>query len=310
MNTPLVSVVIPTYNYGRFVCTAVDSALSQTFQPLEVIVVDDGSTDDTRERLSQYGDHIRYIYQVNKHLSAARTTGIRAARGEFIALLDSDDLWAPEKLARQVALLLQYPELGAVGTEKFCIDINGNRLPDMDATDGGVEFVELSLRDFLEFSPLCPSATMMRRRCFDEVGCFDETLRSVEDMEMWLRVRARYPVFKLTAKLTGFRVHPTSMSTMAESMFRNHLKVLDKAFGTIPELQQHGAWRRTAEARMYREVAWMQYAAGDRWSACTDLLRSVLRWHGALRDGRGRKRPLARAKALVCYCMSRRRTAS
>jgi len=98
MTSPLVTVVIPTYNYGRYICETVESALGQTYSPVEIIVVDDGSMDDTRERLATYGDRIRYIHQQNRGLSAARNTGIQAARGEFVALLDSDDLWLPDKV--------------------------------------------------------------------------------------------------------------------------------------------------------------------------------------------------------------------
>ena len=105
MNNELISVVIPTYNYGHFVTEAVDSVLAQTYRHYEVVVVDDGSTDDTRARLAPYGDRIRYIHQENQGLSAARNTGIRAARGGVIGLLDSDDKWHPRKLETQAAFL-------------------------------------------------------------------------------------------------------------------------------------------------------------------------------------------------------------
>ena len=107
---PLVSVVIPTFNYGHCVVDAVESALGQTYSPVEVIVVDDGSTDDTRARLEPYRDRINYVHQPNQGLSAARNTGIRAARGPLVALLDSDDAFHPRKLELQVAYLRAHPE--------------------------------------------------------------------------------------------------------------------------------------------------------------------------------------------------------
>src|SRR5437867_1708261 len=119
---PKVSIVIPTYNYGRYVVEAVESVLNQSFQDREVIVVDDGSTDDTRERLERFRGRIRYIYQRNKGLPAARNTGIRAARGAYVAFLDSDDLWLPEKLALQVPILDTRQQVGMVYTDAHLFD--------------------------------------------------------------------------------------------------------------------------------------------------------------------------------------------
>src|SRR5208283_2367398 len=105
MNDPLVSVVIPTYNCGRYICETVESALGQTYSPVEIIVVDDGSTDDTRERLTTYGDRVRYIYQQNTGPAVARNRGVQDAQGDWIAFLDADDLWLPYRLELQVELL-------------------------------------------------------------------------------------------------------------------------------------------------------------------------------------------------------------
>src|SRR5438477_3922397 len=115
MRNDLVTAVIPTYNYGRFVTQAVESALGQTYRNLEIIVVDDGSTDDTREQLLPYRDRLRYIYQENQSVAAARNTGIRAATSEFIAFLDADDLWHPRELELQMRYLADHPavQLGA-----------------------------------------------------------------------------------------------------------------------------------------------------------------------------------------------------
>src|SRR5690242_14754403 len=116
MTSPLVSVVIPAYNYGRFVGEAVDSVLAQSYPHVETIVVDDGSQDDTRERLAHYGNRIRYIYQQNQGLPAARNTGIRHSSGELIAFLDADDTWHPRKLEIQVRCLTDRPDLGLLAT--------------------------------------------------------------------------------------------------------------------------------------------------------------------------------------------------
>ena len=117
MPEPLVSVVIPSFNYARFLVDCVDSALAQTYPHREIIVVDDGSTDNTRQVLEHYGDKIVYIHQSNQGLSQARNTGIHAAKGEFIALLDSDDLWHPRKLELQIRCMKDHPEIGLLATE-------------------------------------------------------------------------------------------------------------------------------------------------------------------------------------------------
>ena len=113
-NIPLVTVVIPTYNYGHFVEQAVESALSQRYPNIEVIVVDDGSQDDTKARLEKYRGRIQYIYQRNQGLSAARNTGILKARGEYIAFLDADDIWIPEKISEQIGMFKSVAQIGLV----------------------------------------------------------------------------------------------------------------------------------------------------------------------------------------------------
>src|SRR5262245_48080665 len=116
MSDGLVTAVIPTYNYGRFVTAAVDSALAQTYPHVEIIVADDGSRDDTRARLAAYGDKVRYLYQDNQGVSAARNTAIRAARGDYYAFLDSDDRWHPRKLEVQMRYLARHPEVGLLAS--------------------------------------------------------------------------------------------------------------------------------------------------------------------------------------------------
>jgi glycosyltransferase involved in cell wall biosynthesis len=308
VNSPLVSIVIPTYNYGRFIGETIDSALAQSYSPMEVIVVDDGSTDDTRERLAGYGDRVRYIYQQNRGLSAARNTGIEAAHGEFIALLDSDDLWLPDKLEKQVAVCVQDPHTGLVGTERFAIDETGQRL-DYDAgrcsRDG---FCELTMRDLLEFPAFSPSSVLARKDAFLAVGGFNEHLQGAEDMHMWVRVAANFRVLRLNATLTGQRFHLKSMSHQADSMLRAFQGALNELFTGVPQLQGHARWRRVAEARMYREVAFMRYSSGNRVGALLDLLRSSSRWPFALRNRQAQKRPLERAKMFLKYSLARSST--
>ena len=307
MNSPLVSVVIPTYNYGRFIGETVESVLTQTYRPVETIIVDDGSTDDTRERVAGYGGRVRYIYQQNSGLSAARNTGIHAAKGEFIALLDSDDLWLPDKLERQIDVCIQYPDSALVATERFAIDETGQRLDYVAESCARAGFRELTARDLLEFPAFSPSSVVLRKDALLAVGGFDEALTAVEDMEMWVRIAVNFRVLRLKATLTGQRFHYRSMSYQADSMLRNHRQAIDQLFAQIPQLQRHPGWRRVAEARMYREVAFMRFSSGNRACAVTDLARSMCRWPFALRDLQARKRRFERAKMAVRYSLGRTR---
>lgn len=304
MNSPLVSIVVPTYNYGHFVCETIESALAQTYSPVEIIVVDDGSTDDTRTRLAVYGYRVHYIHQQNRGLSAARNTGIAAAQGEFIALLDSDDLWLPDKLARQVASCVREPDAGVVATERFAIDETGKRLDYVSERCSRDGFRELTMRDLLEFPAFSPSSVLARKDALLAVGGFDEGLTAVEDMEMWVRIAARFRVLRLHATLTAQRFHSKSMSHQADSMLRNHQKVIDQLFARVPQLQRHPAWRRVAEARMYREVAFMRSSGGDRAGALRDLLRSGGRWPFALCDIQGAKKHFQRAKMFLRFSLA------
>lgn len=289
-----VSAVIPTYNYGRYVVEAVESVLAQTHAPIEVIVVDDGSTDDTRERLAPFAGRVRYIYQRNAGLCAARNTGIEAARGELIALLDSDDLWAPGKLTAQLAAFARRPDALCVGTGHYSATE-----PAPASDDTGL--IAYNTADLLEYSPFCPSSALIRRSALVEIGSFDIALSGSGDLDMWIRLSAIGPVLQLRAPLTGYRQHGENMSNRADSMLADHQRVLRKTFASM-EITS-GA-RRRAEARMHREAAWLRLMAGDRTGAARDIVASVLSWPLAMRDGQGRKRRLQRARLLARACFA------
>ena len=187
---PLVSVIIPTYNRGWILSEAVDSVLAQEYRDFELIVVDDGSTDNTREILQGYGDAVTVISQGNRGVSAARNRGIVAAAGELIAFLDSDDLWLPAKLQRQVDFFTSHPEALINQTEEVWIRRGRRVNPKKRHAKAGGMIFERSL----ELCLVSPSAVMVRRRLFDLVGPFDENLPACEDYDLWLRVSSRYPV--------------------------------------------------------------------------------------------------------------------
>jgi glycosyltransferase involved in cell wall biosynthesis len=208
---PLISVVIPTYNRCTFLKEALTSVQEQSYAPIEMIVVDDGSTDGTEKMLGQLSFPLTILRQPNRGVSAARNAGIRAAHGELIALLDSDDYWLPEKIEHQVRLFQDRPEAMICQTEEIWIR-NGRRVNPRrrHAKHGGMIF-ERTL-------PLClisPSAVMLRRGLLDEVGLFDERLPACEDYDLWLRITWKYPVHLIDTPLIVKRGgHPDQLSAM------------------------------------------------------------------------------------------------
>lgn len=194
----LVSAIIPTYNRSTILPRALESVLAQTRPPDEVIVVDDGSTDDTGEMLharfaEAFGGRLRYVRQANGGVSSARNHGMRVARGDFLAFLDSDDTWLPDKTQRQADWLAAHPDYGVVLCDVERTDDALRRIDifhrrDVIPADGWV------LRWLLHNPSLVPVSVMMRRAVFEDVGGFDERLRTAEDIEYHLRIAARWRI--------------------------------------------------------------------------------------------------------------------
>jgi len=194
---PLVSVVIPTYNRGWIIQQAVDSVLAQEFPDFELLIVDDGSTDQTLEVLVPYRNHLKIYRQEHLGVSAARNTGVIAAAGRYIAFLDTDDLWLSRKLSVQVGFFHAHPDARICQTEEIWIR-NGVRIyPKKRHRKPSGMIFERSL----DLCLVSPSAVMMDRRLFDEVGLFDERLAACEDYDMWLRIGCRYPVHLIDSPL-------------------------------------------------------------------------------------------------------------
>jgi glycosyltransferase involved in cell wall biosynthesis len=210
---PLVSVVIPTYNRGWTLKEAIDSVLDQDYGNLELIVVDDGSTDDTPQLLSAYADRLRYLRQTNRGVSAARNAGIRASRGAFIALLDSDDIWLPGKLIAQVDYFIRHPQALICQTQEIWIR-NGRRV------NPGKRHRKPAGMIFEKSLALClvsPSAVMMRPSLLAEVGLFDESLPACEDYDLWLRIAWQHPIHLIDRPLIVKRGgHTDQLSRMPE----------------------------------------------------------------------------------------------
>jgi hypothetical protein len=265
VTVPSVSVVIPTYNRAQTIGRAVDSVLAQTYSDLEVIVVDDGSTDDTRQVLARYGDAIRYLYQENQERRVARNNGIRHACGEYIAFLDSDDLWLPDKLRRQVALLDQNPQVGLVYGQMFPIDPDGTwhlratRCTGWGQPGPAMIFEQLVMRN------LIPTPTVVaRKRCFDHVGGFDPSLTCSEDWDLWLRIALHYEIAFMPEPLAGATFYPDIPARLdGYRSEENRIRILERAFDRLPEHMRHlSHLRPIALAQRHLSAAFLDYAQG------------------------------------------------
>ncbi len=185
----LVSVVMPAYNVAWCIGRAVDSVLAQDFHQRELIVVNDGSTDGARALLETYRGAIKVIDQDNRGMSAARNAGIRSALGTYVAFLDADDWWLPQKLSRQVQLMQSRPEIGFCSTAARVEDGDGRLLNLWRCPNGSTEILATLFAQNAAIAGGC-SAVIVRKELFDRVGLFDETLRGFEDPDLWMRLAA------------------------------------------------------------------------------------------------------------------------
>jgi glycosyltransferase involved in cell wall biosynthesis len=226
--SPDVSVIIPAYNAGRFIREAIDSVLEQTLNP-EIIVVDDGSTDDTRSILTAYGDKIRFLSQSQAGVSAARNRGVDAARGAFVAFLDADDYFLlPSKLAEQFACFKRQPNLAIVHSGWRVVDENNEVFVEKQPW---VQAPDLDLRGWLLFQPALPSAMMFRRDAFLAVGGFDRHLGHLEDVELALRLSVKGYASAWVKKITtAYRRHDgnASLNVCGQDAALTH--ILDRFF--------------------------------------------------------------------------------
>jgi glycosyl transferase family 2 len=263
--SPRVAVVIPVYNLARFVGEAIESVLAQTLPPdqLEIVVVDDGSTDDSAAVVARYEPRVRVVRQANRGLAAARNAGIRASSAPWLTFLDADDRVLPEKLAAQLALADARPDVGLVYTGVIHVDEDGRPLPQRGwATFEGDVLPRLVLGNLIH-----PLVALVRRADVDAVGGFDETLRGrgAEDWDLWLRVSLRGVRWGLVDRpLAEYRVRTDGMHQHAGGMAENRIAVLDKLFA-LPALPDDiRDLRPLAYRRAALTSACEHYAGGDR----------------------------------------------
>jgi|AGTN01.2.fsa_nt_gi Glycosyltransferases involved in cell wall biogenesis len=276
MRIPLTSVIIPAYNCADFVGGAIRSALGQTYGNVEVIVVDDGSTDATADAVKNFGPRVRYVRQENRGLAGARNTGIRESRGRYVAILDADDTWLPEKLERQVALLEKASFAGLAVCGFAQVSVTGEVIgefavapcPDRES------LVRSLTRQNVIFGG--GSTALIRGECFEKVGLFDESLRSSEDWDMWFRIALKYDLVVDPAVLARITVRTDSLSAVAnaEKMLASELAVLDK-ISVLAPLAGILPARKKACAYRYSKAAWAFCEAGNRSKAVKSLFRCL-----------------------------------
>lgn len=269
MSEPTVSVVIPAYNAAWCVRRAIDSVLAQDYRDYELIVVNDGSTDDTAAVLTGYGDAIRVVHQANAGLSSARNAGIGAARGEFVAFLDADDWWLPNKLTRQVALMRQRPELGFSSTAARVEDPDGKLVNIWACARWQGSFLAHLFGSNADVAG-SGSAVIARRTLFDQTGGFDETLRSLEDIDMWMRLAAVSDYACLEEPLAVILRRPDSMSRNLEVMREAAVRVMEKNRELLPTRLQGAYWRRCM-ASIHGDYAKWRHRAGHRLAALREV---------------------------------------
>lgn len=227
MNTPTVSIIIPTYNRANLISEAIDSVLAQTYRNFEIIVVDDGSTDNTKEVLSKYNGQIKYIYQDNKGGAEARNNGIKNAQGEYIAFLDSDDLWLPNKLEKQVKYLFDNINISLIYSDAYLS--NSENVDSKTLFDIVHPFLSNDKKEVLRYlflhKPIYPSTVVTKRSCFDKVGLFNSSLRNLgEDYDMWLRIAKYFNIGYINEPLVHIRDVDKKACSNMEPIYETAIK--------------------------------------------------------------------------------------
>lgn len=286
LNRSTVCVIIPTYNRAQYICSAIESVLSQSYKPLTIIVVDDGSTDNTAEVISRYTDIIKYFRIVHCGLaSKVRNAGLEMVQEDYVAFLDSDDQWLPNKLEQQVRILDEHPEVGLICTNAFVLG-EGQDKPNRLYLQGEQLSSGNVLQVLLRNNFVITSTVVIRRSLLEHVGTFseDHLLRVGEDYDLWLRIAAVSQVFSLPDALCIYRDH-------AESI-RSQQSIIDYWQGMLLILDR---LRRQLKAQNFKDVdvvklmnelsstyhhrLWISYWAAGRFPRAATSLMQALRHH-------------------------------
>jgi glycosyltransferase involved in cell wall biosynthesis len=234
---PTISIIIPTFNRAKLIERAIISLLTQTYQDFEIIVVDDGSTDNTRDVVFSFGNQIRYMRQDNRGPSSARNAGISASRGKFVAFLDSDDYFMKPNLEIKMSFLESNPQVGWVYSDWQYVDEKGNDIDKgslkfrySEKVLNGNIFEELiKRRNFIS-----PCTVVIKKSVLDDVGHFDPLIPSQEEYDLWLRTSIKYPVYYIDQVLVNVTLHPASLSKDFTKWAQGNSIIADKLKDLLP----------------------------------------------------------------------------
>ncbi len=271
--SPKVSIVIPTYNYGCYIEAAINSVLNQRYKNIEILVVDDGSTDDTQSRLEQYQNDSRLnvIVQSNQGAAAARNRGIKASTGAFIAFLDADDIYRPDNIAVKVSFLTAHQEFAWCYSNWAWVDKEGRTIRFGNEPDMSLAHLRANgniLHWVLQGYKLQTNVFLFRRETLDAVGGFDESLTVLEDHDLYLRTAADFPIGYVDDVLLEIYQHADSLGTGVERKTAYYCRWLlhRKIVRFYPKQLQTAriapAWR-YQQADLYRNLAELAYAQGQ-----------------------------------------------
>jgi len=287
--TPTVSVIIPTYNNASFLGEAVESVLSQTYKKIEILVVDDGSTDTTAQVIEKYKEQVRYLYKENGGVSSARNRGLEEARGEWVAFLDADDLWLPDKLQSQMEPMIQNDRVGIVTCGAMMINEEDQMIDQFMIPD--YRNRENLLKSLYKENVISGgSQVLVRKKCLERVGNFDESLKCGEDWDMWLRIAKISEIVFIERPLVKIRTRADSCSNSSENLERNlrhECQVLKKNLPEVGLSPQKLFLKMESYSYRYFVTAWSYYEAGMKKGAWQCIVKSyVLNPLSLFRKGR------------------------
>jgi glycosyltransferase involved in cell wall biosynthesis len=268
-----VSVIIPAYNAEAFIFDTVNSVLNQTYQNREVIVVDDGSTDGTMAALEPFGNRIRVQQQPNGGVATARNMGVSLARGEWIAFLDADDLWLPEKLERQLA----FSEAPMTFTDRFNFGSRGH-LPELQSEVTPMRGGDLFVALMREGNFITNTSVVMRRALFEQMDGFYTGLNGTEDWDLWIRIAEHHTIGFLSEPLVRYRFHPGGLSRNFVKMGRERMQVITRGLALERGLSLDWRTRRQIWAETWRTNGYEAGLAGARTQALCDYARAAVAW--------------------------------